>query len=153
TDTDMAAIAVATMAAGRWGADLAFYGSPDDAVGETARLYDELDPCGVYCDPLPCAGIVDDLRDAVWLHLLGPGDVAAAAWQFTTEVRQRRVKLGTHPALRDAMRAALPRPLGIRFAFERRRVTADMSPLNASAFAVWGLRQNDAGANPGVWAI
>jgi hypothetical protein len=154
TEQDMAAIAVAGRAGGRWKADLRFYGSPDDAVGEAARLYQELeDNCGVYADPMPCAGIVEALGAAVWLHLLGPEDVAASAWQFTTDVRQRRVKLGGHRALRESMRAAVPRPLAVRFAFERRRVTADMSPLNASAFAVWGLRRNVAVSGPSAWLI
>jgi hypothetical protein len=38
-----------------------------------------------------------------------------------------------------------------RFAFERRRVTSDMSPLNASAFAMWGMRRND--IEPGVYVV
>ncbi len=153
TETDMAAIAVAGRDGGRWLADLVFYGSPDDAVAKAAGLYGELDNCGVFADPLPCAGIVEALRTGVWLQLLSPEDVAAAAWQYTTEVRCRRVKLGGHPALRDSMRAAVPRPLAARFAFERRRVSSDMSPLNASAFALWGLRRNEAMADPGVWVV
>jgi hypothetical protein len=155
TEKDVAAIAVAGRDGARWSAELVFYGSPDDAVAEAARLYTVLgDNCGVYADPMPCAGVLEALgAAAVWLHTLGPEDVAAAAWQFTTEVRSRRVKLGTHPALRESMRAAVPRPLSVRFAFERRRVTADMSPLNASAFALWGLRLNEAVAEPGAWVI
>lgn len=152
-EADMAAIAVAAREGARWSANLAFYGSPDDAVAECSRLYTELDSCGVYADPMPCAGLLDDLRANVWLHLLEATDVAAAAWQFTTEVRGRRVKLGGHPALKESMRAAVPRPLAARFAFERRRVTADMSPLNASAFALWGLRRNEAAQEPGVYVI
>jgi hypothetical protein len=152
-DTDMAAIAVAAIDGGRWLADLVFYGSPDDAVAQASRLYEELDSCGVFADPLPCAGVLDGLRAAAWLIELSPEDVAAASWQFTTEVRARRVKLKGHPALRESMRAAVPRPLAVRWAFERKRVTADMSPLNASAFALWGLRRNEAVADPGVWVI
>ena len=153
-EADQAAIAVAAREGGKWAANLAFYGSPDEAAAEASRLYAELDSCGVFCDPMPCAGILGDLRSAgVWLHLLAATDVAAAAWQFTTEVRHRRVKLGGHEALRESMRAAVPRPLAARFAFERRRVTADMSPLNASAFALWGLRHNEAVGDPGVWVI
>jgi hypothetical protein len=154
TDVDQAAIAVAGRDGGRWTADLKFYGSPDDAVAECSRLYLELDNCGVFCDPQPCAGILDDLRAAgVWLHLMEATDVAAAAWQFTTEVKGRRVKLDGHPALRESMRAALPRPLGLRFGFERKRVSADMSPLNACAFGVWGLRRNEVSSEPGVWVV
>jgi hypothetical protein len=153
-DTDMAAIAVAGADGGRWLADLMFYGSPDDAVAECSRLYTELeDNCGVFADPMPCAGILDGLRAAVWLHELSAEDVAAAAWQFTTEVRARRVKLAGHPALRESMRAAVPRPLAVRFAFERKRVTSDMSPLNASAFALLGYRRNEAAQEPGVWVL
>ena len=153
TDTDMASIAVAGRDGQRWTADLVFYGSPDQAAAECSRLYAGLDPCGVFADPLPCAGILAELRAAVWLHTLTPEDVAAAAWQFTTEVRARRVKLGGHKALREAMRTAVPRPLAARFAFERKRVTADMSPLNAAAFGLFGLRKNEAAADPGVWVI
>jgi hypothetical protein len=154
TDADMAAIAVAGMEGARASVDLAFYGSPDDAVAQCSRLYGELDNCGVYCDPMPCAGILDGLRAAgVWLYLLEATDVAASAWQFVTEVRARRVKLGAHPALKEAMRTAVPRPLGARFAFERKRVAADMSPLNSAAFACWGLRRNEAASEPGVWVV
>ena len=151
-DTDMAAVAVAaTVEGGWWSADLVFYGPPDDVAAEASRLYEELDDnCGVFADPMPCAGVLDELRIAVWLHEMKPEDVAAASWQFTTEVRGRRVKLGPHVALRESMRAALPRPLAVRFAFERKRVTADMSPLNAVAFAIWGLRRNEVVSDPGV---
>lgn len=155
TDADMAAIAVAGREGARHSVDLAFYGSPDDAAAQCSRLYGELaDNCGVFADPMPCAGILDDLRaDGIWLHLLEAADVAAASWQFTTEVRGRRVKLGKHEALREAMRVAVPRNLAARFAFERKRVTADMSPLNACAFACWGLRRNEAASEPGAWVI
>lgn len=154
-DADVAAIAVAGRDGDRWLADLMFYGSPDDAVAQADRLYTALeDNVGLFLDPMPCAGILDGLRAAgLWLHELGPEDVAGAAWQFVTEVRARRVKLGNHPALRESMRAAVPRPLAVRWAFERRKVAADMSPLNASAFALLGYRRNESGAEPGVWAI
>jgi hypothetical protein len=152
-ETDMAAIAVAGRDGGKWLADLRFYGSPDDAVGQAARLHEELDNCGVFCDPMPCAGILDELRASVWLLELSPEDVAAASWQYTTEIRARRVKLAGDPALRESMRAAVPRALATRFAFERRKVTADMSPLNAAAFALLGYRRNEAAQDPGVWVV
>jgi len=152
---DMAAIAVAGREGARWTADLMWYGDPDGAVAECSRLYAALeDNCGVFADPQPSAGVLDDLRAAgLWLHLLEAVDVSASAWTFTTEFRHHRVKLGGHPALRAALRTAVPRPLALRFAFERKRVTADMSPLNASAFALWGLRRNEANADPQVYVI
>jgi hypothetical protein len=154
TDVDMAAIGVASVEGGRYLVDVVWYGSPDLVVAEASRLYGETDNVGVFADPQPCAGVLDALRAAgVWLHLMEATDVAAASWQYTTEVRARRVKGGKHPALREAMRAALPRPLALRFGFERKRVSVDMSPLNSAAFALWGLRRNEAVAEPGVWVM
>jgi hypothetical protein len=108
TDVDMAAIGVASVEGGRYLVDVVWYGSPDLVVAEASRLYGETDNVGVFADPQPCAGVLDALRAAgVWLHLMEATDVAAASWQYTTEVRARRVKGGKHPALREAMRAAL----------------------------------------------
>lgn len=154
TDTDMAAVAVAGAEGGKYLARVMFYGSPDDVVAECARLYGELDNCGVFCDPQPNAGIVDGLRAAgCWLHLMEGTDVSASQWQFVTEVRARRVKAEDHPALRAAMRAADSRPHLLRFAFERRRVQVDQSPLAAAADALWGFRKNEAVSEPGAWVV
>jgi hypothetical protein len=151
--TDAALVAVAGAEGGRWAVNLALYGPPEAAVAEVSRLYLGTENCGVFLDPLPCAGVLDVLRLQVWAHELSPEDVAAASWQFTTEIRARRVKLGGHPQLREAMKAAVPRPLAARFAFERRRVVSDMSPLNAAAFALLGARRNEGVAEPGVYAV
>jgi len=152
-ETDMASVAVAGAEDGKPAVNLAFYGSPEAAVAEASRLYLALETCGVFADPLPCAGVLDELRRETWLRELTAEDVAAAAWQFTTEVRSRRVKLTGHPALREAMRSAVPRPLAARFAFERKKVISDMSPLNAAAFALLGLRRNEGAATAGVWFV
>jgi hypothetical protein len=153
-EVDAAAIAVARQDGPRWSVDLAFYGSPEAAVTEAGKLYSTTENCGAFLDPMPCAGLLDELRGAgIWLVELGPEDVSAASWQFTTEVRARRVKLGRHKALRESMRAAVPRPLVQRWAFERYKTTSDMSPLNSAAFALLGLRRNVAVSEPGVWVI
>ena len=146
--TDMAAIAMAARDGQRWLADLMWYGDPDGVVAEAARLYAALEGnCGVFADPQASAGVLDGLRAAgLWLHLLEATDVSAAQFQLVTEVRHRRVKLGSDPALRESMRAALPRPVTARFGFQRKQ--ADVSPLNAC-----GLRRNEAGADPGVYVI
>ena len=36
---------------------------------------------------------------------------------------------------------------------QRLRTTSDMSPLNSCAFALLGLRRNEAVSTPGAWAI
>jgi hypothetical protein len=152
-DTDMASIAVAGAVGSRWSVSLAFYGAPGAAVEEADRLYMETDNCGLYLDPGPSAGVLDGLRSAgLWLHELTPEDVSAADFQFAAEVRAGRVRLGEHPALRESMRAALPRS-SVRWSFERRKVTADAGPLNACAFALLGYRRNEAGESPGVWVV
>jgi hypothetical protein len=153
-EVDAAALAVAGTEGKRWSVDLAFYGSPEAAVTEAGKLYQNTENCGVFLDPMPCAGILDELRAAgLWLTTFGPEDVSAAAWQFTTAVRAHQVKLGGHKALRESMRAAVPRPLTQRWAFERYKTTSDMAPLNSAAFALLGLRRNEGLSDPGVWAV
>ena len=145
-DTELAAVAVASREGDGDGemcqVDLAFYGPAEEAAGEVYRLAARPGWGGVqvHLDPMPCAGLLAPLRAAgVSLHLLEAVDVAAAAYEFKAEVRSRRLKAGDHPALREAMRFAVRRPLAAAFAFERRRVEADMSALNAAAFALWGV--------------
>jgi hypothetical protein len=142
TDTELAAVAVGRALDGECcQVDLVFYGPADGAVGEVSRLGSGELGRGVFCDPMPCAGLLAGLRaTGVALHLLEAVDVAAAAYEFKAAVRGRRVTAAGHEALREAMRFAARRPLAAGFAFERRRVEADMAPLNAAAFAVWGLR-------------
>jgi hypothetical protein len=154
-DTKTAALAAATPAGDGWQADLAFYGDPQAAAAEAARLYEAVaDNLGVFLDASPCAPLLGPLRAAgAWLHLLEAVDVAAASGEFTMAVRAGKVRTSGHQALREAVRMARPRSLLSSFAFERRRVAADMSPLNASAFAVWGLRRNQETCNPSVWVI
>jgi hypothetical protein len=148
---DLAAVATAGGEPGRREVNLVFYDAADLAAAEVSRLYATLENCGVFLDPMPCAGLLEPLRAAgTWLHLLEAVDVAAASYEFKAEVRARRVVTAGHEALRESMKYALRRPLAAAFAFERRRVPVDMAPLNAAAFGLWGLLRNEAGADPGV---
>jgi hypothetical protein len=109
-----------------------FYGPADEAPGLVAGGQ-------VWLDAMACAGLLAPLRAAgAQLHLLEAVDVAAASFEFKAAVRARRVTADPHEALRDAMKYAVRRPLAAAFAFERRKVEADMSVLNAAAFALWG---------------
>jgi hypothetical protein len=99
------------------------------------------------------APVLEELRNRVWLHTLEAVDVAAAAGQFRTAVKARQITAVEHPALEQALTFAMRRPLAAAFGFERRRVPCDMSPLNAAAFGLWGLRQNEAAADPGIWVL
>jgi hypothetical protein len=122
-----------------------------DALGAVYDAEDEA--AGVFCDPMPCAPILEALVRRVWLHRLEAVDVAASAAQFRSAVKAREVEAEPHPALEQALTFAVQRPLASAFGFERRKVTADMAPLNAAAFALWGLRRHDAASDPGVVVI
>ena len=136
-----------------WRVDLVFYQPAVALPAWLAGRYDaEDESAGVFCDPMPCAPVLDDLRRGVSLHTLEAVDVAAASAQFKTAVKGRKVVAGEHPALEQAVTYALQRPLATAFGYERRKVAADMSPLNAAAFALWGLRQS-AESEPGAWVI
>jgi hypothetical protein len=156
-DAELAAIAVAGGEAGRHEVDLAYYGDAGLAAAEVNRLYETLeDNCGAWLDPQACGGLLAPLRAAgVWLHLLEAVDVSAASFAFKAEVRGRRVKTpsGGHEALREAMKYAMRRNLAAAFAFERRKVAVDMAPLNAAAFALFGLISNEGQGEPGAWLI
>lgn len=139
---------------GGWLAELVFYRNARDLPGVLGGLYAENpDAAGVFLDPMPCAGVLDELAEQVWVHRLEAVDVAAAAQQFRGAVRARLVTAVPHPALEQALTFAAQRPLATAFGFERRKVAADMSPLNAAAFALWGLRRYEAMADPSVTAI
>jgi hypothetical protein len=149
-----ACAAVRSGGTGRWRVQLVFYGPAPALPAEAGRLYAAEEDCaGFFCDPMPCAGILDDLRANVWLHALEAVDVAAAAQQFRAVVKARKVDAVPHPALEAAMAYAVRRPLANAFTFERRRVPCDMSPLQAAAFGFWGLRRSETVADPGAWVL
>lgn len=139
---------------GRWRVELVFYGPAAALAEEAGRLYAaEAECAGFFCDPMPCAGILDALRAGVWLHVLEAVDVAAAAQQLRAAVKARKVTAAPHPALEAAMAYAIRRPLANAFSFERRRVPCDMAPLQAAAFGFWGLRRSEEASEPGVWVV
>ena len=139
---------------GGWRLELVFYRPVPQLPDALAGLYDaEPESAGVFLDPMPCAAVLDALRARLWLHTLEAVDVAAAAAQFRAAVRMREVEAVPHLALEQALTFAAQRPLATAFGYERRKVAADMSPLNASAFGLWGLRRNQEGGDPSSWLI
>jgi hypothetical protein len=112
-----------------------------DAAG--VRYDAEPDGAGVFCDPMPSAVVLERLRERVWVRTLEAIDVAAAAAEFRMLLKDRRVQAVHHPALEQAVTFAQRRPLAAAYGFERVQVPCDMSPLNAAAFAVWGLRRHE----------
>ena len=154
-DGETAAGAAVFLSGDRYLVELVFYGPAASLAAALGDRYDaEPDSLGVFVDPMPCAGILDALAQRMWVHKLEAVDVAAAAQQFREAVRSGIAKAaGPHPALEQALTYAVQRPLATAFGFERRKVLADMSPLNASAFGFWGLRRNEEASTPGAWAL
>jgi hypothetical protein len=140
-DTELAAAVEAAAGegaeAGCFRLRVLFYGPAEEVAAAVAGSQ-------LWCDPMPCAGLLGQLRAAgAWPRLMEAVDVAQASYEFKAAVRARRVSLvpgAADEALREAMKYAAPRALAARFAFERRRVPCDMSPVNAAAFAVWGAK-------------
>lgn len=154
-DGEMGSVAaVRSRDGGGYRIELAFYQQADGLAAVLGPLYEaDPDAAGVFLDPMPCAGILDALHERVWIHKLEAVDVAAAAQQFRGAVKARLVEAAPHPALEQALTFAAQRPMATAFGFERRKVAADMSPLNAAAFGLWGLRRNESLAAPGVIVI
>jgi hypothetical protein len=149
-----AAVAARPREGGGWRVEVVFYQPAQLLPAAIGAAYDsEPDAVGVFCDPMLIAPVLEELRNRVWLHTLEAVDVAAAAGQFRTAVKARQITAVEHPALEQALTFAMRRPLAAAFGFERRRVPCDMSPLNAAAFGLWGLRQNEAAADPGIWVL
>jgi hypothetical protein len=155
TDTETLSVAVAGHEDGarRYQVDLIYYGPPDGGMDAVTAAVAGEDCLGAWADAMQIAGLIDDLRSAaVWLHLLTAVEVAAASYVFKAAVRGRKIKTAGHPALKTAVQYATRRPLSVSFAFERRRVPADMSALNAAAFAFYGVKRNE-DMEAGVWVL
>jgi hypothetical protein len=137
---------------GGYRVELVFYRQAVFLADALAGLYEaEPDAEGVFVDPMPCAGVLAALQQRFWVHKLEAVDVAAASAQFRTAVRMREVTAVPHPALEQALTFAAQRPLAKAFGYERRNVAADMGPLNAAAFGLWGLRRHEAPADLEAW--
>jgi hypothetical protein len=151
-DGETGAVAEVRSRGGLCRIELVFYRQAVFLADALAELYEaEEDAEGVFVDPMPCAGVLAALHQRMWVHKLEAVDVAAASAQFRIAVRMREVQAAPHPALEQALTYAAQRPLAKAFGYERRNVGADMSPLNAAAFALWGLRRNDVGPDSEAW--
>jgi hypothetical protein len=137
-DTELAAVVRAEprpdRGEGHFHLAVVFYDAADYAVAGIAGEQ-------VWCDPMPCAGLLPALRKAgCWPRFLEATDVAAASYEIKAAIRGRRVTAEPHEALKAAMMYAARRALATGFGFERRRVASDQSVLNAAAFAMWGAK-------------
>jgi hypothetical protein len=129
-----------------------YYAAPGGLADAVAAEYaGAVESPGVFYDAMPTAPVLDSLEQRVPAHKLRVVEVAAASAQFREGVRSRLVRGDEHRALEQALTFAVQRPLSTAFGFERKRVPCDMSPLNAAAFGLWGLRQHVAHGGVSAW--
>ena len=94
------------------------------------------------------ASLVRDLRAAeVPVLVPSPRQVAAAAARLYDACAPQVAGLRhrDQPALNAAVDAAVTRPLGDAWTWDRRKPTADITPLVAATLALWGLDEGAAG--------
>lgn len=134
-------------------------------TGRVQALVERWTPCAVVLDPGgPAGSLVGDLEAAgIELVKTKARDVAAAAGGlYDAVVRPPDAPEGwaptvrhiPHPALSAALSGAGKRPLGDAWAWDRRGVSVDISPLVAVTLARWAWTTRDRGdddAPPNIW--
>lgn len=89
----------------------------------------------------PAGSLIGDLEDALGVEIVQPKarEVAAACGQFYDAVTEQTVSHLDQAPLAAALAGAQKRPLGDAWAWARRIVSVDISPLVAVTLAKWGL--------------
>ncbi|MER7738882.1 terminase [Streptomyces sp. NPDC096538] len=124
-------------------------------VERAKELHDRWGPrCWVVDGAGPAGSLIADLEDALGVEVVQPKgrDVAAACGQFYDAVAEQTLSHLDQAPLAAALAGAQQRPLGDAWAWARRIVSVDISPLVAATLAKWGLGVDveDEGA-PNLW--
>jgi hypothetical protein len=102
----------------------------------------------------PAGSLLQDLADALGVEIRSPKprEIAQAVGQFYDAVAEQGISHLDQPPLAVALAGAQKRPLGDAWAWARRGVGVDISPLVAATLARWGLgvEVEDEGA-PNLW--
>jgi hypothetical protein len=123
-------------------------------VGRLVELREKWQPCAIVVDDTgPAASLIPPL-EAAELEVVRPTTRARAAADsgFYDSVVERTVRYmpGPHgPALVAAVAGAAKRPLGDSWAWARRGLSVDISPLVAVSLARWGHATRAHKHNPG----
>jgi hypothetical protein len=137
------------------------------AVARARQLHLKWSPCAWVVDPGGPAGSLIPELEKSWtdddgvehdgLTVVQPKarDVASAAGQFFDAVAEQALQHRDEAPMASALAGAEKRPLGDAWAWARRGVTVDISPLVAATNALWGLAQHgdDVEADPldNIW--
>lgn len=111
-------------------------------VEKAKQLHERHKPrCWVVDAGGPAGSLIQDLADALGVEIVQPKprQIADATGQFYDAVVEQAVSHLDQPPLAVALAGAQKRPLGDAWAWARRGVGVDISPLVAVTLARWGL--------------
>lgn len=111
--------------------------------------------CWVIDEGGPAGSLIADLAERLGLEIVSPKtrEVAAACGQFYDAVTEQTLSHLDQAPLASALAGAQKRPLGDAWAWARRIVSVDISPLVAVTLAKWGLGAEvaDEKGAPNLW--
>jgi len=89
----------------------------------------------------PAGSLIQDLADELGVEIVSPKprEIAQATGRFYDAVAEQAISHLDQPPLAVALAGAQKRPLGDAWAWARRGVGVDISPLVAATLAKWGL--------------
>jgi hypothetical protein len=109
-------------------------------VGRLVELHEKWAPCAVVVDDTGPAGSLVAPLEAAGLEVLRPTTRARAAADggFYDAVVERSLRYVPRPVLDAAVAGAATRPLGDAWAWARKGLSTDITPLVAVSLARWG---------------
>ncbi|HEY9394456.1 MAG TPA: hypothetical protein VIP58_09955, partial [Nocardioides sp.] len=111
-------------------------------VERAKELHERHKPrCWVVDGGGPAGSLIEDLADELGVEVVQPKarQIAAATGQLFDAVAEQSISHLDQPPLAVALAGAQKRPLGEAWAWARRGVSVDISPLVAVTLAKWGL--------------
>jgi hypothetical protein len=111
-------------------------------LDRAAELHEKWRPrCWVVDGGGPAGSLIADLEERLGVEVVQPKarEVAASCGQFYDAVAEQTLSHLDQAPLASALAGAQKRPLGDAWAWARRLVSVDISPLVAVTLAKWGL--------------
>ncbi|MFD4858941.1 hypothetical protein [Streptomyces atratus] len=112
------------------------------AVEKAKKLHERHKPrCWVVDAGGPAGSLIEDLAEEFGVDIVGPKmrEIASATGQFFDAVTDQSLSHIDQAPLATALAGAQKRPMGDAWAWARRGVSVDISPLVTVTLAKWGL--------------
>lgn len=126
-------------------------------LDRAAELHEKWRPrCWVVDAGGPAGSLIPDLKERLGVEIVSPKtrEVAASCGQFYDAVTEQTLSHLDQAPLAAALAGAQKRPLGDAWAWARRIVSVDISPLVAVTLAKWGLGaevEDDSDPMDNIW--